>query len=686
MATFLVITEKPRVAEKIAHALAGKSPGKKALGGVAYYDFAKVKDRILVVPAVGHLYSLKQKTAGSGYPVFEIEWVPLSQVEKKAAFSAKYLNALKKLAKEADVLVNACDWDVEGSLIGGNVIRFAGGKGKQAKRMFFSTLTDEDLKNAFQNPGALDVSTIDAGEARHVLDWLWGINASRALMSALKSAGVFRIMSIGRVQGPALAFLAEREKQIQEFKPTPYWQLFALCKQTVFTHVKDRFLDEKDADKALKESEKNAVVKSVESKRFEQPAPFPFDLTSLQTEAFKTLSFQPSRTLRLAQDLYEAAAISYPRTSSQQLSEKLDLKKIISQLASQPAFANSALELIERKRFIPHNGPKKDPAHPAIHPTGVKPGKISADALKLYDLIAKRFLATFAPAAQREKLKIILACGTQDYAAEGVHTLSAGWFDFYAPYLRLEEKTLPEFKHGEKTAVEKFWKEAKQTQPPGRFTMASIIRKLEEHDLGTKATRSAIIDTLFDRNYAGGAKNIQVTPLGMAVYASLQAHVPEIVREDLTRHFEKEMRDVENKKRSKDEVVSEGRRELEKICAAFKREESVIGKELLDAVNATQRRESVLGKCNLCEKGELVLRRSKYGLFVGCSSYPNCKNVFPLPKNALVKAEGKTCEKCGTPVVKIIRKGKRSFSMCLKPDCETKKDWGKAGAKNENSS
>jgi DNA topoisomerase-1 len=683
MTTFLVITEKPRVAEKIAHALAGKLPGKKALGGVTYYDFAKSGDRILVVPAVGHLYSLKQKTEGSGYPVFDLEWVPLSQVEKKAAFSSKYLNALKKLSKEADVLVNACDWDVEGSLIGGNVIRFAAGKGKQAKRMFFSTLTDEDLKTAFDNKGALDVSTIDAGEARHILDWLWGINASRALMAALKSAGIFRIMSIGRVQGPALAFLAEREKQIQEFKSTPYWQLFALAKAAVFTHVKDRFLDESEADKALKESDKNAVVKSVDRKQFEQPAPFPFDLTSLQTEAFKTMGLQPSHTLRLAQDLYEAAAISYPRTSSQQLSEKLDLKKILSQLASQSAYAKSALELIERKRFTPHNGPKKDPAHPAIHPTGVKPGKVSLESLKLYDLIVKRFLATFAPSAQREKLKITLACGKQDYAAEGVHTLSKGWFDFYSPYLRLEEKTLPEFKQGEKVSVEKFWKEQKETQPPQRFTTASVIRKLEEHDLGTKATRSAIIDTLFDRNYAMGGKNIQVTPLGMAVYASLQAHVPEIVLENLTRDFEKQIVEIENKKRSKEDVVAKGRKELEKIAFEFKRDEKEIGKELLEAVNATQRQESVLGKCNLCAN-DLVLRRSKYGLFVGCSGYPNCKNIFPLPKNALIKAEGKACEKCGTPIVKVIRKGKRPFLMCLKTDCETKKDWGKTGAKNEN--
>src|SRR3989344_4875324 len=211
----LIIAEKPTVAEKIAAAL-GKNT-RKAVGGVAYYEVPG--KNAVVAPAVGHLFSLHQKTPGSGYPVFEIEWVP---------------------GFEADEVVNACDWDVEGSTIGGNIIEFLA-KGKKAERMFFSTLTKEDLTEAYENLKPLDIPFLRSGQTRHTLDWLWGINVSRALMGAIRKAGVFRIMSMGRVQGPALAFLSEKELKIKSFVSTPYWQVFAYAQRVEFLHKQNRF-------------------------------------------------------------------------------------------------------------------------------------------------------------------------------------------------------------------------------------------------------------------------------------------------------------------------------------------------------------------------------------------------------------------------------------------------------------
>jgi len=408
MAVQLIITEKPRVAEKLAAALsAGKASAKRSKPGVSYYEFKSGPSTVLVAPAVGHVYTLAQKEKKSGDPVFDIEWVESASADEKADYTKKYLSTIKELAKKADVLVNACDWDVEGSLIGGNILRFAG-KGKPAKRMLFSTLTAEDLQAAYENISPLDTPQIDAGEARHVLDWYWGINCSRALMQAIRSAGIFKILSVGRVQGPTLKILAKRELEIAEFKSEPFWQLFAFLKKAKFTHEKDRFFSEAEADAAYADakSAKEAVVESAEKKKHDLLPPVPFDLTSLQVEAYRLFKYAPTQTLAIAQDLYEEALISYPRTSSQKLSAKLGLEKIISKLANQEQYLAFCRQLQQQKRFVPREGLKEDKAHPAIHPTGLAPGKLSAQQQKVYDLVVRRFLAVFGQPAKRESNKI----------------------------------------------------------------------------------------------------------------------------------------------------------------------------------------------------------------------------------------------------------------------------------------
>ncbi|HIH20195.1 TPA: DNA topoisomerase I [Candidatus Micrarchaeota archaeon] len=670
----LIIAEKPTVAEKIAAAL-GKNT-RKAVGGVAYYEVPG--KNAVVAPAVGHLFSLHQKTPGSGYPVFEIEWVPGFEADKKSDYSKKYYTLLKKLAKEADEVVNACDWDVEGSTIGGNIIEFLA-KGKKAERMFFSTLTKEDLTEAYENLKPLDIPFLRSGQTRHTLDWLWGINVSRALMGAIRKAGVFRIMSMGRVQGPALALLSEKELKIKSFVSTPYWQVFAYAQGVEFLHKQNRFLDEKQAEKALENSDKNASVKSVEKQKFKQLPPFPFDLTSLQIEAYAAIGFTPTKTLELAQELYEAAAISYPRTSSQKLPAKLNHEKIIKQLEEQKELAVFSKKLQEQKRFVPHEGPKDDPAHPAIYPTGVYP-KASKDASRLYQLIARRYLSTFAKPALREKQKVILQSGSEEYATDGVTTSEKGWFEFYEPFLRLKEKQLPEFNEGGKIKVDKIEIVEKQTQPPQRYTEASIIKALEEENLGTKATRAEIIKTLYDREYVSG-KSIEVTPLGLSVFQAMEKHVPEIISPDLTRQFEGEMEEIQAEKKTSEQVLEKGKAILKKLLTSFKKDEGEIGGELLEAVNQTQKQSSELGECTKCGKGKIVIKRSRFGVFAACDQYPDCKTTFPLPKNSLPKPTGKACEFCKAPVITVIRRGRRPFNMCLTPNCESKKDWGQKWVK-----
>ncbi len=673
----LIVSEKPSAARKIAAALSDGKARTKGVGKVKHLEFELGGNTVWVAATVGHVYGIRQKAGGNAYPAFDIEWGPSYEIEKDADYTRDYVKVLRELAKKADEVINACDYDAEGSVIGYKIIEFLA-KGKKHSRMKFSTLTSKELKQAFEKRGALDVPQAKAGEARHELDWLWGINASRALMAAIKKAGIFRILSIGRVQGPALAFLARREKDIAAFLPKDFWQLFADVHGAEFEHVHGKFWVEAEADAALSNSRKDGTVKSVEQKKVKQRPPPPFDLTSLQLEAYRCFGFTPTQTLQYAQELYSDAIISYPRTSSQKLPAALGLEKIIRELSRQPAYKKHADALVAESRFTPAEGEKEDPAHPAIHPTGEIPQKTGPAQLKLYNLITKRFLACFAPEARRIRMNVVLTLGKEDFRADGVATVFAGWHDFYAPYTKIEETVLPPFEEGESVTADALRKEKKQTQPPKRFTQASIIKALESHGLGTKSTRASIVQTLYNRNYVSG-KSIEVTPLGLKVEAALEKSVPEILSEDMTRRIEGEMEAILEGTTSKDAVVNDGKTALSGILDTFKKKELDIGTDLVSALRATQTQANVLGECKNCRKN-LVVRKSQYGFFVGCSGYPDCRTLYPLPRESTVKSLKKTCEKCGTPQVSVHRKAKKTFRMCLDPTCETKANWGQKKA------
>jgi DNA topoisomerase-1 len=670
----LIVAEKPKVAEKIAYAICDKVE-RKALGGISYYTGIASGTEVAVAPAVGHIYTLVEKSKVRAYPALDIEWVPSFKAEKAAAYTKAYVSLLESLGKKAKMFTAACDYDIEGSLIGYNVFRFAYGK-KAAARMKFSALTTEDLREAYAERGELDYNNAYAGEARHILDWYYGINLSRALMAAIKSANRFRVMSIGRVQGPALNILAQLEIQIKNFVPTPYWEVTVQIKGIEFMHSEGRFEDEELASAALDKTKKDGAIESVEKK--EQtilPNP-PFDLTSLQVEAYRVFGFAPARTLELAQTLYESSLISYPRTSSQKLSSKLNLPGIVKKLSENSAYSKSANEILSNKWFKPFEGKKEDPAHPAIHPTGQSPGKLEEQERKLYDLIVKRFLALFAPSAKKERTAVLVNSNGENYQASGVITTEKGWIDFYGEYYKTEDKELPEFSKGEKVPVEKKKKTKKETKPPRRYTDASIISELEDRHLGTKATRSTIIETLHKRGYMTG-KSIQVSDFGLEVVKILGKYAPEILDENMTRKLEDDMESIQDGKMDKDEVVHEGKEILIQILDKFKKNENKIGTELLGSLETTEKMQSQVGVCDKCGAQLRIIKMRMGKQFIGCGGYPNCRNAYPLPTGAWVTPTGKPCGTCGKPTVIVKMKGRNVFQMCVDPKCPTKADWGK---------
>ena len=681
MAYELIISEKPNAAKIIAEALGDKRPKKKSVNKVPYYELKHNKKSIVVGCAVGHLYTVAEKKKSFTYPSFDLQWTPSSEVSKKAAFSRKYLNVIKELAKKANLFTVACDYDVEGEVIGLNCIKYACNK-KDAKRMKFSTLTKDDLIEAYKNASKhLDWGLANAGEARHFLDWMYGINISRALTLAVKSTGAFKILSSGRVQGPALKILYDKEKEIAAFKSEPFWQIYLEVekkgKHISAFHENDKFSNHDEAKTRFDNSLwKPAIVKSIEKKEIKQNPPNPFDLGSLQITAYKLFGINPKETLSLAQNLYTQGTISYPRTSSQKLPAKINYKKILKALAKNNAeYAKKANKVLSFEKLVPNEGKKKDPAHPAVYPTGIKPEKLSEKEKKIYDLVVKRFFATFGKPAIRESLNLRIDVGEEVFVAKGNRTKEKNWFELYEPYVRLKEEEWPVFNQGEELKIVKLDLLQKQTQPPKRYTPASTINELEKRGLGTKATRADIIDSLYQRNYIAD-QSIRVTDIGMRIVETLQKFCSDIIDEKLTKHFEKEMNKIRNKKMKKEDVLEEAKKVLTRILKVFKKNENKIGEELKKAHHETLSKESYVCKCPNCE-GNLRIRFTRKGKarirFIGCDKYPDCKTTFAIPQSGSIKGTDKRCPHCDQPIVMIFMKRRKPQEVCLNRECPEKK-------------
>ncbi|MFH1399851.1 MAG: DNA topoisomerase I [Candidatus Woesearchaeota archaeon] len=680
----LIITEKPKAAQKIAEALADGKPIKNSRNKIPYYELKHKNNNIIVACAVGHLYQVAEKEPGKfSYPVFDIDWQPAHSVSKSAKFSKKYLDTIKSLSKDATSFTVATDYDIEGEVIGYTVIRLAC-KQKDAQRMKFSTLTTPDLVSSY----AAKMKTIDWGQAnagitRHFLDWIYGINLSRALTTSVRKMGLYKVLSAGRVQGPALKILVDREKEIAAFKPEDYWQIQligdARKKQIEAWHEKDKLWEEKEADSIIEKTRgKPALVEQVDKKQFMQAPPPPFDLTTLQTEVFRCFRINPKEALEHAQNLYISGFISYPRTSSQILPTTIGYKKIFDQLSKQSAYNTLCNELMTAP-LNPNNGKKTDPAHPAIYPTGIPPKALTPEEQKVYDLIVKRFLSVFAEPAARQTMKVDINVNQEIFVAKGTTTLKPGWHRYYAPYLNLKEVELPSLEKGESIAVREITKLAKQTQPSKRYTQASLIKELEKRNLGTKATRANIIDTLFQRGYISG-RPIEASKLGIIIVDTLQKYAPSILDEELTRNFEEEMEKVREGQKTKDEVFNEAKKVLTKTLEEIKGKEKLIGKELAFAKIETDKKENTLGACPACGNS-LVIRRGKYGQFIACSNYPECKVTFNLPNSVLAKPTENKCEKCGYPIIKLIRRGKKPQETCINSNCSSKENGLESGDK-----
>lgn len=657
----VIICEKPSSAEKIAKALSPGAKKKVYNKKVKYWELTRDSKDITVVSGVGHLYSLVPEEKRYNIS-FNLHWAPSHEVSKSSGFTRNYLNAIKKFGKNADSYIHACDYDVEGTLIGYNALKYACGEDslKKASRMKFSTLTKKDIVDAYENRIDIDMHQVDNGIARHVLDYYFGMNISIALSNSVrKTKHRFLKLSVGRVQTPTLSILVDREKQIREFVPEPYWNIKAILdfEDIEIKHVAGNIFEREVAEEIYaKCNGKDAIVDKIEFSNSKTKPPVPFNLSGLQAEAYNVFGFSPKRTQIAAQNLYSAGYTSYPRTSSQKLPESLGFESIFQQLSANPEFKRHIDQLPVKLK--PHNGKKEDAAHPPIHPTGILPGKLNSDEQKIYSLIVYRFIAVFFDSAKFESMKTILDIEGEKFKFSRRRVTYKGWMEHY-PFRKIDDEVFPDVKEGDVMSVKELISEEKETKPPARYNQASLIKELEKRNLGTKATRADIIDKLYDRKYIDGTK-IEVNKLGEDLIDTLSSYCNDLTSEELTRDFENKLEGINNDEITKENIIDEGEKDVKEILKDIDDNLKSIGSKLYEAYQES----NIVAECSC--GGNLVKRKGRYGSFVGCTNYPDCSVTYSLPKySRILKTK---CEKCGLPMIST-GKGKNLQRMCLDPNC-----------------
>jgi DNA topoisomerase I len=544
----IIVCEKPSAAKRIADALTNSlNQNKNEIKSSSFFPVIDTKGHKYIVSfALGHLYGLSDSLSNSKkYPILDPHWIPLSQKKtcdskfKSLSFKIdKIIKELSNLSKNASGFINACDYDQEGEVIAYNILEIAcQNKYIKSQRAKFSSLTNEEIRKSFDNLLKPNKKLADAGRSRHMIDFIFGINLSRALSNSTKEYSPkgkkYSNLSIGRVQGPTLAFVVDREQEISSHIPIPYWNIAAdfeknkQQQQIIKAFYHPQKIDTKAVALTVIEVCKNQFGKITDINNQKTPfrPPHPFNLGDLQHEAYRVFKFPPRYTLALAEKLYLTALISYPRTSSQNLPPSINYKKIITNLANInssfqnkninikhdkiniKSYSNISALLLSKNTLEPNEGRQVDPAHPAIYPTGEKPKQsLGESEMKLFDLITRRFFSTFGDNASAQKITVTITVKDKYiFKAEEKKILIEGWIALYRPYSDtshfITQHILPQINKNDIVKNIYIKLIEKQTQPPPRYNQASLLQKMEKEKIGTKATRAEIINTLYKRNY-----------------------------------------------------------------------------------------------------------------------------------------------------------------------------------------
>ncbi|MGN8470241.1 type I DNA topoisomerase [Helicobacter pylori] len=621
-----------------------------------------------VIASKGHVRDLSKFALG--IKIDETGFTPNYIVDKD---HKELVKQIIELSKKASITYIATDEDREGEAIGYHVACLIGGKLESYPRIVFHEITQNAILNALKTPRQIDMSKVNAQQARRFLDRIVGFK-----LSSLISSKITKGLSAGRVQSAALKLVIDREREIKAFKPLTYFTLDALFESHLEAQLisykgnklkAQELIDEKKAHEIKSELEKESyAISSIVKKSKKSPTPPPFMTSTLQQSASSLLGFSPTKTMSIAQKLYEGVAtpqgvmgvITYMRTDS------LNIAKEALEEARNKILKDYGKDYLPPKAKIYSSKNKNaQEAHEAIRPTSIilEPNALKdylkPEELKLYTLIYKRFLASQMQDALFENQSVVVACEKGEFKASGRKLL----FDGYYKILGNDDKDklLPNLKENDPIKLEKLESNAHVTEPPARYSEASLIKVLESLGIGRPSTYAPTISLLQNRDYIKVEKK-QISALESAfkVIEILEKHFEEIVDSKFSASLEEELDNIAQNKADYQQVLRDFYYPfMDKIEAGKK---NIISQKVHEKTGQS---------CPKCG-GELVKKNSRYGEFIACNNYPKCKYIKQT-ENANDGAKQELCEKCGGEMVqKFSRNG--AFLACNNyPECKNTK-------------
>ncbi|WP_455448625.1 DNA topoisomerase I [Natrinema thermotolerans] len=678
----LIITEKDNAARRIADILSGGTYDSSRENGVNVYEWGGKR----CVGLSGHV-------VGVDFPSEYSDWRDVEPVElidadvEKTATKENIVATLRLLTRRAERVTIATDYDREGELIGKeayDIVREVD-EDVPIRRVRFSSITENEVQNAFDEPDDLDFDLAAAGEARQIIDLIWGAALTRFLSLSAGQLGD-DFISVGRVQSPTLKLIVDREREIEAFDPEDYWEIFADLRKseaqrasetssgeeprdddTAFEsqyfyrdedgNEAERVWEEEIADEVyetLSDRESATVVDVNRRTRTDTP-PEPFNTTQF-IRAAGAIGYSAKRAMSIAEDLYTAGYITYPRTDNTVYPDDLDPEDLLDEFVTHSTLGDSAESLLEADEITPTEGDEETTDHPPIHPTGEIPsrGDVSDDEWEIFELVVRRFYATVADAAKWEHLKVVADVDDYRLKANGKRLVEPGYHDVY-PYFSTTENFVPDVDEGEELALSDVELEDKQTQPPRRYGQSRLIETMEDMGIGTKSTRHNTLEKLYDRGYIENDPP-RPTKLAMAVVDAAENYADRVVSEEMTAQLEADMDAIANGEATLDDVTDESREMLEEIFENLAESREEIGDHLRKSLKDDKR----LGPCPECGE-DLLVRRSRHGsYFIGCDGYPDCENTLPLPSTGKPLILEEECEEHGLNEVKMLA-GRQTF-------------------------
>jgi len=707
----LIVTEKNNSAKKIAEALSNGTNSADKSYKVPFYAWADAEgNEQMTVGLKGHVLGPAFPEGYSNWQKTDLHDLIDAQLIKQPT-DKNVVKAIRKLAKGADELVIATDFDREGELIGLEALeemldanpalgtREETDAGTlQIQRARYSALTKEEIDRAFNELDTLSYPLANAGAARQDIDLLWGATLTRAVSLASRRFGS-NFLSVGRVQSPTLGLIVEREMERRAHVPKPFWELFAKFEHPDGSfeahHTVDKFWEKAEADAALAGTSSPGTVKAVTARKNTRKPPTPYNTTAFSTDASSRLGITPASAMRIAEDLYMDGFISYPRTDNTVYPSSLPVRELVTSLVRIKEFS-AASGLLEGE-LKPTRGKKETTDHPPIYPTqAVHPGALEGPKKRVYELVVRRFLATFSPPMITESTRADIEAGDQTYFVRGSVVVDPGYAGIYT-YARSADEEIPKLEEGQTLQLEGDpWIVDKETQPPGRISQAKLIEMMEERGLGTKATRADIIQKLFDRGYVYGNPPVP-SETGIALYEAFKNYVPAMATPEMTATLEAEMDRIAAGEMSKGAVVGESRELLHKTWTEIDSSREDLAKVIWKGMDEDR----ILGPCKVCEEAGRtkedgspnmlrIIRAKKSGKrFVGCTGWTaddpeSCDQTFPLPQRGDVFRLEERCSICDrTPRLKVVPFRGRPWNLCLNDDCESMQEMKKRRAERE---